>query len=194
MNRNLGFKVRIMLLMIASGISNAYCVMNFKTPITHHTGNATAIALSISDSKRLIFLLAIFGLFFLGSVVGTYTTYEDNFRRGFLCLAVLAIISTLIGEYAVYLLTFIFGFQNSLFLKYEGALIRSTHITGYLTDSATIIGKYLRTKDSSRLHVSIFFLISIGFFILGGILYFYVKSFSQILVALIYLILACIWR
>ena len=162
MNRNLGFKVRIMLLMIASGISNAYCVMNFKTPVTHHTGNATAIALSISDSKRLIFLLAIF--------------------------------STLIGEYAVYLLTFIFGFQNSLFLKYEGALIRSTHITGYLTDSAAIIGKYLRTKDSSRLHVSIFFLISIGFFILGGILYFYVKSFSQILVALIYLILACIWR
>lgn len=33
MNRNLGFKVRIMLLMVASGISNAYCVMNFKTPV-----------------------------------------------------------------------------------------------------------------------------------------------------------------
>lgn len=115
MNRNLGFKVRIMLLMIASGISNAYCVMNFKTPVTHHTGNATAIALSISDSKRLIFLFAIFGLFFLGSVVGTYTTYEENFRRGFLCLAVLAIISTLVGDYAVYLLTFILDFKIPFF-------------------------------------------------------------------------------
>lgn len=194
MNRNLGFKVRIMLLMIASGISNAYCVMNFKTPVTHHTGNATAIALSISDSKRLIFLLAIFGLFFLGSVVGTYTTYEENFRLGFICMTGLAMLSYFTRDYGVFLLTFIFGFQNSLLIKYDGVLVRSTHITGYLTDSATIIGKYLRTKDSSRLHVSIFFLISIGFFILGGILYFYVKSFSQILVALIYLILACIWR
>ncbi len=194
MNRNLGFKFRVMFLMIASGISNAYCVMNFKTPITHHTGNATAIALSINDKERLTFLLAIFGLFFVGSVVGTYITYEYNLRRGFICLSALAILSYFIGEYAVYLLTFIFGFQNSLFLKYEGALIRSTHITGYLTDSATIIGRYLRTKDSTRLHVSIFFLISIGFFILGGILYFYVKSFSQLLVALIYLILAFIWR
>ena len=97
-------------------------------------------------------------------------------------------------DYAVYLLTFIFGFQNSLLIKYDGVLVRSTHITGYLTDSARIIGRYLKTKDSSKIHVSIFFLISIGFFILGGILYFYVKNFSQILVAIIYLILAFIWR
>lgn len=64
MNRDLGFKLKIMLLMLASGLSNAYCVMNFKTPVTHHTGNATAIALSIGDEEKMIFLIFIFALFF----------------------------------------------------------------------------------------------------------------------------------
>ncbi len=95
MNRDLGFKVRIMLLMVASGISNAYCVMNFKTPVTHHTGNATAIALSIHDRKRLIFLLTVFGLFFLGSLVGAYITHGDNFRLGFICMTGLAMLPIL---------------------------------------------------------------------------------------------------
>lgn len=194
MNRDIGFKIKIMLLMLASGLSNAYCVMNFKTPITHHTGNATAIALSVDDKEKMVFLIFIFALFFAGSLAGSYLTYEDNFKRGFIVMAILATLSYFAGDMAVYVLTFIFGFQNSLLIKYDGVIVRSTHITGYLTDSASIIGRYLNTKDGSRLHISRFFLMSIGFFILGGILYFYVKNLSQLVVAVIYLTLAFLWR
>ncbi len=194
MNRDIGFKIKIMLLMLASGLSNAYCVMNFKTPITHHTGNATAIALSIGDKEKMIFLIFIFTLFFIGSLAGSYLTYEDKFQRGFITMAILATLSYFAGDMAVYVLTFIFGLQNSLLIKYDGVIVRSTHITGYLTDSASIIGRYLKTKDGSRLHISRFFLVSIGFFILGGILYFYVKNLSQLVVAVIYLALAFLWR
>lgn len=194
MNRDLGFKLKIMLLMVASGLSNAYCVMNFKTPITHHTGNATAIALSVGDKEKMIFLIFIFTLFFIGSLAGSYLTYGDKFQRGFITMAMLATLSYFAGDKSVYVLTFIFGLQNSLLIKYDGVIVRSTHITGYLTDSASIIGRYLKTKDGSRLHISRFFLMSIGFFILGGILYFYVKNLSQLVVAVIYLALAFLWR
>ena len=141
MNRDIGFKIKIMLLMLASGLSNAYCVMNFKTPITHHTGNATAIALSIGDKEKMIFLIFIFTLFFIGSLAGSYLTYEDKFQRGFITMAILATLSYFAGDMAVYVLTFIFGLQNSLLIKYDGVIVRSTHITEYLTDSASIIGK-----------------------------------------------------
>jgi uncharacterized membrane protein YoaK (UPF0700 family) len=184
------FRFKLMLLMIASGMINAYCVFNFKIPVTHHTGNATAIALSIYDLDRFLVLISIFTLFFLGSLCGSYLTYGDKFKRGFVILAILTFLSNFLKDKSVYLLTFIFGFQNSLLIKYDDTLIRSSHITGYLTDSAAIIGRFFRDRDNSKLHISLFFLTSIFFFILGGVLFLFADDFSQIVVSIIYVFLA----
>lgn len=187
------FKFKLMLLMIASGMINAYCVFNFKFPVTHHTGNATSIALSLGDGKKLATLISIFALFFLGSMCGSFLTYGDKFKRGFVILATLSLLSNFLGSSSVFILTFIFGFQNSLLIKYDDTLVRSTHVTGYLTDSAAIIGRFLKDKDDSKLHISLFFLVSILFFIIGGVLFLFFGSYSQVVVSLIYVFLALTW-
>lgn len=184
----------IFLLMIVAGLINAYCVLNFKIPITHHTGNATTLATGFSDSRRYLKVLMVFFLFFLGAIIGPIFTDSEKFKRGFFALSLISLISIFTSELSLYIFSFISGFQNSCLIKYEGATVRTTHISGYLTDSAVIIGRFIKNREEGNLKLAAFFLISIGFFILGGILYFYVKNFAKITVAIIYLILAAIWR
>ncbi len=143
--------VKIFLLVLASGLINAYCVSNFKVPVAHHTGNATEMALAIGNRQQYVTYLAILALFFFGSLCSSFLTYGGRIQPGLLAMFILCLITYILKDCPVYLLVFIFGFQNSLPLHYEGALVRSTHITGYLTDSAVIIGRFLRHKDGSHL-------------------------------------------
>jgi len=176
-NVNYRLLLWVFLLTALSGAMNVYTILNLGTPASHHTGNASAISVSLYNSsvpsKSLLFLLFSF---FSGSFLSGILYHDKNMkprkRYGislFFGGAVLILLEFLrAGEYKIYFISFWMGMQNGMFLTYKGALIRTSHITGYLTDAGFTLGSIIREKRKGLWRVS-FYLISIFSFIIGGI-------------------------
>ncbi len=69
---------------------------------------------------------------------------------------------------SMYFLTFFVGLQNGIHIKYKGITVRTSHITGYLTDGGFSLGMFLK-GDVKAIKKTIFFSISMIVFIIGGI-------------------------
>ena len=61
------------------------------------------------------------------------------------------------------------GLQNAMATSYSGAVIRTTHMTGILTDLGISAGLRLRGEPFGRRRVGLYLLLFAGFFT-GGIL------------------------
>jgi uncharacterized membrane protein YoaK (UPF0700 family) len=70
----------------------------------------------------------------------------------------------------VMLLCFIMGLQNAVITKLSGSVIRTTHITGVVTDIGIELGKLLvRSERFNRTHLVTLILLLLSFF-LGGVM------------------------
>lgn len=165
----------ILILTFIAGAINVYAITKFKTPITHYTGNSTLIA--ISTSKNLNFKIIYLMLcFFLGSTISGILFHEKNLVPKkiygitlFLMGIIIIFLNSIVDEnLIIYILSCIVGMQNGLFIKFKGCLVRTTHVTGYLTDAGFTLGSILRGKKEQYWHL-FFYIISIIFFILGGV-------------------------
>ena len=65
-------------------------------------------------------------------------------------------------------LSFAAGVQNAMFIFYGDILVRTTHITGYLTDAAFALAMCLRGKKD-KFRFFLFYSLNILFFLAGGI-------------------------
>ncbi len=72
------------------------------------------------------------------------------------------------SNYGDYLAAMACGLQNALATTYSGAIIRSTHITGIVTDLGVAAGHFLRRDPVEYRQVSIHLMLILGF-ICGGI-------------------------
>lgn len=166
------------LLTFTSGFANIGCLLLFHHATTHHTGNISRIAISMASGNwaelGLFFLLAF--CFFAGSVLCGMLfhsqTMKPKKRYGMLLivlgLLLLVVSSFFSGNPVLYTIAFLSGAQNAMFLYIKSFLARSTHLTGYLTDSGFALGRILAgyMEDLPKL----FFNFSqIIFFLLGGI-------------------------
>lgn len=68
-----------------------------------------------------------------------------------------------------YLAAMACGLQNAMATSYSGAVIRTTHITGLITDLGLALGLALRGEAVDRRRIGLFLVLVSGF-ILGGIL------------------------
>ncbi len=50
---------------------------------------------------------------------------------------------------AVLITSFAMGLQNALFTNFSGAVVRTTDVTGLMTDIGLIIGHYVRGKEET---------------------------------------------
>jgi len=67
--------------------------------------------------------------------------------------------------------SFSMGLQNSLFTNFSGAVVRTTHVTGLLTDIGIHFGHLIRWREKTKEFWRVYILIPLFFgFISGGVL------------------------
>jgi uncharacterized membrane protein YoaK (UPF0700 family) len=168
-------------LAFVGGMVNVVGLLGFEhQAVTHLTGTTSmlAAALAAGDGGAALHFAAIIGSFLAGTVLSGFliqdSTLQLGRRYGFalllesllLCAAVpLMERSSIFGIYSAACAC---GLQNAMVSTYSGAVIRTTHISGMLTDLGIFLGHTLRglPVDSRRLRLC--FLVISGFLV-GGI-------------------------
>ena len=191
-----------------SGVLNTIGIVFFSSSLSHFTGSisnlVTAIFNKNFNTALYIFLMIFF--FAFGSFVSGFFTNERTFnfqkRYGFIllyigiCLGIITFFWRILPFPFLIYLPFLLGLQNGMMLGYKGVIIRTTHISGHLTDFGAYLGHYIR-GNKGDLKKSIKSLISILSFMFGGVLgifsydkfnckFLYFVAFFYILTAVFY--------
>ena len=160
-----------------SGLINAFTILQTGTPVTHATGSTSQLAINSIQEHYSTALqkLSILVSFLIGSVVSATAVGSDKFvlghKYGYVLLAVGVVVyvaSSLLNNedynwISVCLFAFASGLQNAMCTSLSGAVIRTTHTTGMLTDIGMSIGYVIRdtlisdgsSKDSWKLRLLI---------------------------------------
>lgn len=193
------FKIWIAFLTFLSGFINVGAIRSFSLPISHHTGNVSHLALSIAHKNITeVFIIASAILaFFAGAFFSGLLFHQREFglkkRYGILLMGLAMIFLSLAlfktpQILKVSALSFAAGVQNAMFIFYGDILVRTTHITGYLTDAAFALAMCLRGKKD-KFRFFLFYSLNILFFLAGGIIAGLIKISSFFIVsACLYLI------
>ena len=170
------------ILAFSAGLINAVAFSGFShNAVTHVTGTVTksAIALASGDFTAYFLSTGLIMAFGAGAVISGIIIGNEHLRLGRRYGLALMLESSLLFL-SYYLFTHniregeLFasaacGLQNAMVATYSGNAIRTTHMTGVVSDLGSIVGNFL-----ARRHVDVrqFFLLSIVFvhFYVGGML------------------------
>lgn len=178
------------------GATNISAIMLFQTTITHHTGNISKAAIALANGNFTIFLLLLtyLALFSLGSVIAGFLFYRrhDHLRLLYTVLPILLgltlfISMRFVAADAVLLMVISLGMglQNGTYFKVRGIVVRTTHMTGYLTDAAFCLGAVLKGNKHELWKVGWYFSSILVFFIGGIIATLIVITYGKIVLDLI---------
>lgn len=160
------------------GATNIAAILLFETTITHHTGNISKAAIALASGDFTVFgmLFSYLLLFSLGSVLAGTLFYKrhDHLRILYTLMPIvlgasLWLTRRLTNSEAIILMVISLGMglQNGTYFKVRGIVIRTTHMTGYLTDAAFSLGAVLKGNRHESWKV-IWYFASIGVFFVGG--------------------------
>ena len=169
------------LAMIAGMANAAILVGHAHEAVAHASGPTTQAAMAIASGElgRALHLLIGVGAFLAGAVLAGILIDASRLRLGRrypACLAIEAALFVLAGEMlahgtieGIYPAAMACGLQNALATSYSSTAIRTTHITGAVTDVGLWIGRRLRGAPVDRRAMLLLSGI-IGGFIAGGVL------------------------
>jgi len=148
---------------------------------SHMTGTTTVCGIELSKRNeeqfviRLCILISfVFGAGLAGLLTNSQTpTFEISPEYGFcfLVLSTLLLLACVIAfvddtSYLYYYLcSMAMGYQNALTSKYSGSLIRTTHVTGALTDIGLISGQYFRGSTAQLWKLPVLCCLVVSFFL-----------------------------
>jgi uncharacterized membrane protein YoaK (UPF0700 family) len=149
--------------------------------ISHMSGTVTVLSNELATGR---FSLAIYAAgvvisFFLGSVLSAAILRESTLKLGRRYGVVLVIESLLLFVACRMLIAGNFagdcvaamacGLQNAMATHYSGAVIRTTHVTGLITDIGITIGLRLRGIPIDARRIRLYLVLLLGFFS-GGLI------------------------
>lgn len=164
-----------------AGLINAVGLMSFShEAISHISGitTQTGLALSRGDLPLALHLGAVIAAFFAGatasgSIVGDSTLRLGRrygvalgLESGLLLAAMISLRSD--GPWGQYLASAACGLQNALATTYSGAVVRTTHVTGIVTDLGIALGRRLRGEPVPANQPTLL-LILFGGYLVGGL-------------------------
>ena len=163
-----------------AGFTNAVALLSLEhQAVSHVSGTATQFGVAVWEAQpaQLVHLGAILLSFFVGATLsglflkGTSLQLGRQYEivlaleAGFLFLAFLLLRQqSVYGHYAASVAC---GLQNAMATSYSGAIVRTTHLTGILTDLGLMLGAKLRGELFDSRRAGLFLLILVGF-IVGG--------------------------
>ena len=164
----------------SAGFVNAVLLSFFQVPVSHMSGAVSHLGVAIASRPMTEALgaMTIIVAFFLGSVLSGALVGRDSalpgrrygvvlFIQG---LSLAAAGSCLDARLAagVPLAAFACGIQNATSSSYYGLAMRTTHVTGMVTDLGVIVGHWLRHRRFSRWKARVLGVMT-GAFLLGGV-------------------------
>jgi len=142
------------MLALCAGMVNAIAFKALTKFVSHQTGNLSKVGLHIQAGEGHEageFALLVFS-FLIGSLVCGFLIGKNTIHFGLalydFCLlgvASMLVATTFLAEYTIsrYLAAGACGLQNGMATIWTGAVVRTTHVTGLLTDVGLIIGRLL---------------------------------------------------
>lgn len=162
------------LLAFCAGMINVIAISGFvHKGISHVTGNCSLLSIAALEKDWKCFLqtFLIVASFFLGSLLSGMIVGDAHLRMGRRYGAALAIESALLlvstygfskgFMYGEYFASMAAGLQNAMASTYSGTIIRTTHLTGILTDLGALMGNKLRGLNVDKKRI---YLLSVIFF------------------------------
>ena len=169
------------MLALIAGMVNVVGLLGFEqSPITHLTASTSrlSIALLRHDHEMIQLTAGLLGSFFAGAVFSGWLIKSSTLqlgRRYGLALAMetlLLALATLLlmqnREAGVFLACAAAGLQNAMASTYSGAILRTTHMTGIITDLGVVCGQALRGMAFDWRRMLLCITLISGFF-LGGL-------------------------
>lgn len=169
-------------LTFSAGMVNVIALSSFThQAATHVTGVSSSFSIALaqfnysSAIKAFLVLLFFFGGAFISGVIirdgqlkiGRRYGIALAIEAGFLFLATYFFVRGMIlGEYFACLAA---GLQNALVSTYSGTIVRTTHLTGVLTDLGVLAGNKIQGISIETKKIKLLSIIFVSF-ILGGLL------------------------
>lgn len=163
-------------LAFVAGSVNIISLCYFHVPISHMTGAVARLSmdmasLNFSEFLNLSYIVLgfLFGAVFSGAVIGA-----RNYKPSVEYSIILTIESALLfssfflfnweANFALFLVAFSCGLQNAMASNYLGLIVRTTHLTGIVTDLGVLIGQALKHRKVRAWKIGFLSAILLGFF------------------------------
>jgi len=164
-----------------AGMINAIGFLGYShQAVTHLTGTTSLLAIALYElnTAALLHLGFVIASFFLGAALSGMIIERESLRLGRRYGVALAIEGLLLVaaaflmrgrlEAGAYLASAACGLQNAMASTYSGTLLRTTHLTGMITDLGSAVGHALRGLEVDHLRMKLCLLV-VSSFALGGI-------------------------
>lgn len=177
-------------LTFAAGMLNTAAFLQFAYVTTHHTGSLTQLGMRLGNGQMQLAwtYLVLLGAYMVGAAISGWVFPRDYFRPlkryGGLLTSLNFGLLVLLWLKADPLITMAYlslmaGAQNGMILFYRGIVIRTTHVTGTLTDVGLSLGRYLKEKGSHDLFRFFFLAKQLLMFLFGCVTMAYLDSISS---------------
>lgn len=149
--------------------------------VSHMTGNVSMLAMALLQwqPETILYLLLVILCYVIGSMYSGLILGNSHFRLGRLYGYPLSLVAVFIflcwlflpyfPRYALLWACVAMGVQNAMVSHYKGTIIRTTHLSGVLTDLGLAMGYRLRGLVVESRRVLLHLLILFGF-MTGGLL------------------------
>ena len=163
------------LLAMVAGYVNVILLMQFAVPVSHVTGSIAHLALDGArhDASHLQLAASMVIAFLLGAMLTGYwiegPMFQHRRRYGFVFIAqgaAFAVAAWLLGRdswIAVPAAAFGCGMQNAVATNYRGLNLRTTHMTGIVTDIGVLLGLRARGHRIRGWRLALLSLIFFGY-------------------------------
>jgi len=169
------------LLAANAGMVNAVGLKSYAhQAVTHVTGSTTLFTLAVAhlDLAALSDLGMVLLSFVAGAALSGFIVQKDALKLGrrygvallieSLLLMVAAFLMRSNNGLASYFASAACGLQNALATTYSGAVVRTTHVTGVVTDLGIAIGRRLRGESVPANQPTLLAILFAGY-LLGGV-------------------------
>ena len=167
-------------LTINAGFINVVALLSaFSQPVSHLTGITSHLAISLVDDRsQIVPLVLIIVCFVTGSAMSGLIVDSTQLRFGRRyggillleggVLATAVPLLTLNSWLGIYAMTLACGMQNGMVTTYSGAIVRTSHITGLMTDLGIYFGKWVLRRERKSWQAQMYLTLFFGF-LLGGV-------------------------
>ncbi len=168
-------------LAFVAGMINAIGYLGFRhQAVTHMTGTTSllGIAAGQSDFDGLLHFGGLLLSFVLGCAISGLVIGDSALRLGRRYGVALSIESALLfaavpllhmqSDYGLWLASAACGLQNAMAGTFSGAVVRTSHMSGIVTDLGTFLGQWLRGIRIDARRVRLYVVLFCGF-LCGGI-------------------------
>jgi uncharacterized membrane protein YoaK (UPF0700 family) len=158
-----------------AGDINVTMLSQYAIPVSHMTGAVSRFGMNIGQGQwadlipaAMIIISFLSGCMFTGCILG-HAQFQPRRRYAFvlacetLLLAVAALVVKGESRWAVALCSCACGLQNALASSYYGLVVRTTHVTGIVTDLGFMLGAMLSGRRFDRWKYALLGILLTGF-------------------------------